>query len=53
MGVFQEVFGVSKEAEEDIKDIIKIVAIVTVAIAGCVGAAKFDSLPYDEKKEDD
>ena len=51
MGLLSDIFGIDKDTEKDIKDIIKIIGIITLVIGGA-GAGSLLELPCNDEKEE-
>lgn len=52
MGLLSDIFDIDKDTEKDIKDIIKIIGIITLVIGGAGAVGDSLELPFDDKKED-
>ena len=51
MGLLSGIFGIDKDTETDIKDIIKIIGIIALVVGGA-GAGSLLELPCNDEKEE-
>ena len=52
MGLLSDIFGIDKDTEKDIKDIIKIIGIIALVVGGAGAVGDSLELPFDDEKEE-
>ena len=52
MGLLSDIFGIKKETEQDIRDVLKLIGIIVLVLGGAGATGNILDLPCNNEKEE-